>query len=91
MEALATQEEDWSQCTKEQVLTKLEALSRKKLVTYARTRFHIIPSPMQEVKTPRPVLLGAFTVRGSGVTKATFGNTLLTGIHYLASISEELK
>eukprot|EP00975_Prorocentrum_lima_P053540 11232648-Prorocentrum_lima.AAC.1 len=39
MEAIATQEEDWSQCTKEQALTKLEALSRKKLVPYARTRF----------------------------------------------------
>eukprot|EP00975_Prorocentrum_lima_P064062 12895219-Prorocentrum_lima.AAC.1 len=46
---------------------------------------------MQEVKTPRSVLLRAFTVRGTGVTKATFGNELLTGIHYLASISEELK
>eukprot|EP00975_Prorocentrum_lima_P070641 12933251-Prorocentrum_lima.AAC.1 len=46
---------------------------------------------MQEVKTPRSVLLGAFTVRGTGVTKATFGNELLTGIHHLASISEELK
>eukprot|EP00975_Prorocentrum_lima_P043101 9049634-Prorocentrum_lima.AAC.1 len=39
----------------------------------------------------KSVLLGAFTVRGTGVTKATFGNELLAGIHYLASISEELK
>eukprot|EP00975_Prorocentrum_lima_P003938 858949-Prorocentrum_lima.AAC.1 len=66
----------------------MEALSRKKLVPYARTRFNVIPSPTQEVKTPRFVLLGAFTVRGAGVTKATFGNDILTGIHYLASISE---
>eukprot|EP00975_Prorocentrum_lima_P053281 11174111-Prorocentrum_lima.AAC.1 len=50
-----------------------------------------MPSPEQEVKTPRSVLLGAYTVRGCGVTKATFGNELLTGSHHLASISEELK
>eukprot|EP00975_Prorocentrum_lima_P067307 12914100-Prorocentrum_lima.AAC.1 len=44
IKAIATQE-DWTQCTKEQVLTKLEALSRKKLVPYARTRFNNIFLP----------------------------------------------
>eukprot|EP00975_Prorocentrum_lima_P055887 11715277-Prorocentrum_lima.AAC.1 len=63
MEATVTPEEGWSQCTKEQVLAKLEALLKKKLVPYARARFNIIPFPMQEAKTPRSVLLGAFSVR----------------------------
>eukprot|EP00975_Prorocentrum_lima_P021103 4440985-Prorocentrum_lima.AAC.1 len=63
MEAHEIPETDRSQCNKEQVLNQLEELSRKKLVPYAKTRFNIIPSPTQEVKTPRSVLLGAYTVR----------------------------
>eukprot|EP00975_Prorocentrum_lima_P065247 12902352-Prorocentrum_lima.AAC.1 len=62
-----------------------------KLVPYAKTRLNIIPSPPKDAKAPRSVLLGAYTVRGCGVTKATFRNELLTGIHNFASISEELK
>eukprot|EP00975_Prorocentrum_lima_P011539 2452306-Prorocentrum_lima.AAC.1 len=58
MEANVIPEKDWSQCTKEQASTQMEALSRKKLVPYSKTRFNIIPSPTQEVKTPRSVLLG---------------------------------
>eukprot|EP00975_Prorocentrum_lima_P040294 8462308-Prorocentrum_lima.AAC.1 len=56
-------EKDWSQCTREHVLNQLEALSHKRLVPYVKTRFNIIPSPGQEVKTPRSVLLGAYSVR----------------------------
>eukprot|EP00975_Prorocentrum_lima_P044463 9318623-Prorocentrum_lima.AAC.1 len=37
IEAHAIPERDWSRCNKEQVLTQLEALSQKKLVTYAKT------------------------------------------------------
>eukprot|EP00975_Prorocentrum_lima_P002335 509322-Prorocentrum_lima.AAC.1 len=57
MEAHEIPETDWSQCNKEEVLNQLEALSRKKLVPYAKTRFNIIPSPTQEAKTPRSVML----------------------------------
>eukprot|EP00975_Prorocentrum_lima_P040617 8527094-Prorocentrum_lima.AAC.1 len=32
-----------------------------------------------------------YTVRGCGVTNATMGNELLSGIQHVASISEELK
>eukprot|EP00975_Prorocentrum_lima_P032524 6831374-Prorocentrum_lima.AAC.1 len=61
IEAHAIPERDWSQRTREQVLNQLEALPQKKLVPYAKTRFNILPSPTQEVKTPRSVLLGAYT------------------------------
>eukprot|EP00975_Prorocentrum_lima_P027047 5688831-Prorocentrum_lima.AAC.1 len=55
-------------------------------------RLDMIPSLHgQDVKVPRSVLLGAYTVRGCGVTKATMGNEVLSGSHHLASISEELK
>eukprot|EP00975_Prorocentrum_lima_P027086 5695343-Prorocentrum_lima.AAC.1 len=45
MEAHETPGIDWSHCNREQVLKQLEALSRKKLVPYAKTRLDIIPSP----------------------------------------------
>eukprot|EP00975_Prorocentrum_lima_P040911 8593476-Prorocentrum_lima.AAC.1 len=37
MEANEIPETDWSQCNKEQVLNQLEALTRKKLVSHAKT------------------------------------------------------
>eukprot|EP00975_Prorocentrum_lima_P060995 12791154-Prorocentrum_lima.AAC.1 len=43
LEAHPVQVKDWSQCTKEQVVNQLEALSKRKLVPYAKTRLNIIP------------------------------------------------
>eukprot|EP00975_Prorocentrum_lima_P015561 3296609-Prorocentrum_lima.AAC.1 len=63
MEAHAISERDWSRCNKEQVFTQLEALPKNKLVPYAKTRFNIIPSPTQEMRTPRSVWWGAYAVR----------------------------
>eukprot|EP00975_Prorocentrum_lima_P014948 3170202-Prorocentrum_lima.AAC.1 len=41
-------------------------------------RDSIIPDNDQEVATPRSRLLGAYTIRGCGITKATFGCLLYT-------------
>eukprot|EP00975_Prorocentrum_lima_P044778 9379908-Prorocentrum_lima.AAC.1 len=58
--------------------------AKRRAVPYTRTRFNLIPYENQEVGTPRSRLLGAYTRRGFGVTKATFGNEMLEGIHALA-------
>eukprot|EP00975_Prorocentrum_lima_P031508 6614120-Prorocentrum_lima.AAC.1 len=58
--------------TKDQIMVALVNLAQKRVVLYART--HIIPNRNQEVPTPRSRLLGAYTIRGCGVTKATFNN-----------------
>eukprot|EP00975_Prorocentrum_lima_P055179 11568952-Prorocentrum_lima.AAC.1 len=59
----------------------LVSLARKRVVPYARTRFNIIPDDNQAVATPRSRLLGARTIRGCGITKATFGHEMVEGIH----------
>eukprot|EP00975_Prorocentrum_lima_P025125 5275044-Prorocentrum_lima.AAC.1 len=65
-------------------MAALVRLAQKKVVSYAMARFNIIPSQSQEVSTPRSRLLGTYTIRGCGVTKATFNNDVLDGIHALA-------
>eukprot|EP00975_Prorocentrum_lima_P062820 12887774-Prorocentrum_lima.AAC.1 len=67
----------------------LVSLAKKRVVLYARTRFDIIPYDNQEVASPRPILLGAYTIRGCGTTKATFGNEMLEGIHALSRLDDE--
>eukprot|EP00975_Prorocentrum_lima_P064776 12899573-Prorocentrum_lima.AAC.1 len=64
----------------------LVGLAKKRVVPYARTRYTIISYDNQEVATPRPRLLGAYTMRGCGITQATFGNEMLEGIHALARL-----
>eukprot|EP00975_Prorocentrum_lima_P031379 6584631-Prorocentrum_lima.AAC.1 len=62
-------------------MAALVNLARKRVVPCARTRLNIIPNKSQEVSTPRPRLLGAYTIRGRGVAKATFNSDMLDGIH----------
>eukprot|EP00975_Prorocentrum_lima_P044691 9361357-Prorocentrum_lima.AAC.1 len=59
---------------KDQMMSALVALAKKRVVPYARTIYDITPDNDQEVATPRSRLLGAYTMRGCGITKATFGN-----------------
>eukprot|EP00975_Prorocentrum_lima_P055973 11733410-Prorocentrum_lima.AAC.1 len=60
--------------TKDQIRKALVSLARKRVVAYARTRFNIIPYDNREVATPRSRLPGAYTIRGCGIAKATFGH-----------------
>eukprot|EP00975_Prorocentrum_lima_P030718 6444660-Prorocentrum_lima.AAC.1 len=62
-------------------MNALVSLSKKRFVPYARTRFNLLRDDTQEVATPRSILLGAYTIRGCGVTQATFGHEMLAGIH----------
>eukprot|EP00975_Prorocentrum_lima_P033035 6932971-Prorocentrum_lima.AAC.1 len=62
-------------------MAALVTLAHKRVVQYARTGFNIIRNQSQEVSTPRSRLLGAYTIRGCGITKATFNNDMLDGIH----------
>eukprot|EP00975_Prorocentrum_lima_P060150 12612249-Prorocentrum_lima.AAC.1 len=58
--------------TKDHIMNALVAPAKKRVVPYARTRCNIIPENDQEVATPRSRLLGAYTIRGCGIAKATF-------------------
>eukprot|EP00975_Prorocentrum_lima_P036573 7693479-Prorocentrum_lima.AAC.1 len=53
-------------------MTALVNLAQKRVAQDARTRLNIITSKSQEVSTPRSRLLGAYTIRGCGATKAIF-------------------
>eukprot|EP00975_Prorocentrum_lima_P062644 12886733-Prorocentrum_lima.AAC.1 len=70
------------------IMNALVRLAKKRVAPYARTRFNIIPHDNQEVATPRSRLLGAYTIRGCGVTKATSGNEMLEEIHALARLDD---
>eukprot|EP00975_Prorocentrum_lima_P066687 12910616-Prorocentrum_lima.AAC.1 len=65
---------DWTKMTEDQIMTALAKLAQQRVVPYARRRFNIIPGQSQDASTPRSRLLGAYTMRGCGVTKATFNN-----------------
>eukprot|EP00975_Prorocentrum_lima_P048610 10170373-Prorocentrum_lima.AAC.1 len=58
---------------KDGIMTALVNIAKKRVAPYARTRLNIIPGESQEVATPRSRLLGAYTMRGRGMTKATLG------------------
>eukprot|EP00975_Prorocentrum_lima_P021172 4456279-Prorocentrum_lima.AAC.1 len=60
----------------EQIMKALVSLAKRGVVPCARTRFNIIPYDNQEVATPQTRLLGAYTIRGCGITKAPFGNEI---------------
>eukprot|EP00975_Prorocentrum_lima_P040057 8415658-Prorocentrum_lima.AAC.1 len=64
--------------------------AKKRVVPYARTRFNIIPDENQEVATPISRLLGAYTIRGCGVTTATLENETFEGTHALARLDDEM-
>eukprot|EP00975_Prorocentrum_lima_P052921 11093109-Prorocentrum_lima.AAC.1 len=66
-------------------MAALVNLAQKRVAPYARTPC-IIPSQSQEVPTPKSTLIGAYTIRGRAVTKATCNNDLLDGIHALARL-----
>eukprot|EP00975_Prorocentrum_lima_P066419 12909091-Prorocentrum_lima.AAC.1 len=51
------------------IMTALVALAKKKVVPYATTRYNIIPDNDQEMATTRSGLLGAYTIRGRGITR----------------------
>eukprot|EP00975_Prorocentrum_lima_P037689 7927036-Prorocentrum_lima.AAC.1 len=71
-------------------MATLMSMAKKRVVPYARTRLNIIPNQSQEVSTPRSRLLGAYTIRGCGVAKATFNNDMLDGIHAFARWGDAL-
>eukprot|EP00975_Prorocentrum_lima_P068713 12922183-Prorocentrum_lima.AAC.1 len=63
---------NWSEMTKDQIIIALVKHAQKRVVPFARTRFNTIPDESQEVATPRSRLLGAYPIRGCGITKTTF-------------------
>eukprot|EP00975_Prorocentrum_lima_P020693 4354987-Prorocentrum_lima.AAC.1 len=71
-------------------MTPLVIPAQKRVVPYIRARCNIIPNQGQEVSTQRSRLLSAYTIRGCGVTKATFNNDMLDGIHALARLGDAL-
>eukprot|EP00975_Prorocentrum_lima_P008385 1791371-Prorocentrum_lima.AAC.1 len=68
--------------TTDRIMAALVNLAQNRVVPYARTRFNITPSQSQKVSTPRSRLLGAYTIRGCGVTNATFNNDTFDGTHF---------
>eukprot|EP00975_Prorocentrum_lima_P025380 5332738-Prorocentrum_lima.AAC.1 len=59
-------------------------LAHRKVVPHARTRYNILPEQSQGVSTPRSILLGTYTTRGCGVTKATSNSDMLDVVRALA-------
>ncbi len=58
---------DWSTMNKKQVMEALVEISKRRIVPKATTRFNILPQDNHTLAVPRSVLLGAFTVRGTGI------------------------
>eukprot|EP00975_Prorocentrum_lima_P008869 1890673-Prorocentrum_lima.AAC.1 len=79
---------DWIKMTKDQIMIALVKLAQQRVYPCASTRFNIIPNGSLDVATPRSILLGVYTIRGCGVTKATSNNEMMEGIHALARLDD---